>query len=213
MLPSPRRVTTRSARGRGQRRHRPLAEAPETRFLRKAAAAPLSRGGQECSRGRLGEEGTDTRAQRPAATAFQRTRPVLVRKREGGLRVVSEPLEVLRELSIDGVSCEVPAGAAARGAPPLPPGRPVVWGPPRRGKAPTCVAQKGNFAEHCIVGNFAKLHPYFKRCASGSERERHCARILRKFRENTVAPYATLPYARASKAHRPTKLNLQNLQN
>ena len=53
----------------------------------------------------------------------------------------------------------------------------------------------------------------FKRCASGSERERHCARILRKFRESTVAPYATLPYARASKAHRPTKLNLQNLQN
>ena len=26
-----------------------------------------------------------------------------------------------------------------------------------------------------------------------------------------MAPYATLPYARASKAHRPTKLNLQNL--
>ena len=45
-----------------------------------------------------------------------------------------------------------------------------------------------------FYGNFAKLHPYFKRCASGSERERHCARILRKFRENTVAPYATLPY-------------------
>ena len=52
-----------------------------------------------------------------------------------------------------------------------------------------------------------------KRYASGSERERHCARILRKFRENTVAPYATLPYARASKAHRPTKQNLQHLQN
>ena len=43
-------------------------------------------------------------------------------------------------------------------------------------------------------GEFAKLHPYFKRCASGSERERHCARILREFRENTVAPYTTLPY-------------------
>ena len=28
-----------------------------------------------------------------------------------------------------------------------------------------------------------------------------------------MAPYATLPYARASKAHRPTKLNLQNLLN
>ena len=41
----------------------------------------------------------------------------------------------------------------------------------------------------------------------------HCARILRKFRENTVAPYATLPYARASKAHRPTKQNLLNLLN
>ena len=26
-----------------------------------------------------------------------------------------------------------------------------------------------------------------------------------------MAPYATLPYARASKAHRPTKLNLLNL--
>ena len=37
-----------------------------------------------------------------------------------------------------------------------------------------------------------KKEPYFKRCASDSERERHCARILRKFRENTVAPY--LPY-------------------
>ena len=60
--------------------------------------------------------------------------------------------------------------------------------------------------------------PYFKRCASDSERERHCARFLRKFRENTVAPYPTLrlaplrrialllpyPTARASKAHRPT---------
>ena len=75
---------------------------------------------------------------------------------------------------------------------------------------------------------------YFKRCASDSERERHCARFLRKFRENTVVPYATLllaplrrialptyrtlrlaplrrialllpyPTARASKAHRPT---------
>ena len=39
--------------------------------------------------------------------------------------------------------------------------------------------------------NFAKLHPYFKRCASDSERERHCARILPKFRENTVAPYGS----------------------
>ena len=28
-----------------------------------------------------------------------------------------------------------------------------------------------------------------------------------------MAPYATLPYARASKAHRPTKLNLLNLLN
>ena len=70
-----------------------------------------------------------------------------------------------------------------------------------------------------VYGNFAKLHPYFKRCASGSQRERPCARILRNFRENTVAPYATLPYARASKAHRPTKptkptkLNLLNLLN
>ena len=33
--------------------------------------------------------------------------------------------------------------------------------------------------------------PYFKRCASDSERERHCARVLRKFRENTVAPYGS----------------------
>ena len=30
--------------------------------------------------------------------------------------------------------------------------------------------------------------------SSDSERERHCARILRKFRENTVAPYDSLPY-------------------
>ena len=45
------------------------------------------------------------------------------------------------------------------------------------------------------------------------ETSRNCTRILRKSRENTVAPYATLPYARASTAHRPTKLNLQNLLN
>ena len=45
-----------------------------------------------------------------------------------------------------------------------------------------------------IKTHFAKLHPYFKRRASGRERERHCVRILRKLRENTVAPYTTLPY-------------------
>ena len=64
-----------------------------------------------------------------------------------------------------------------------------------------------------ISRNCTRILSDFKRCASGSERERPCARILRKFRENTVAPYATLPYTRASKAHRPTKPNLQKLQN
>ena len=80
-------------------------------------------------------------------------------------------------------------------------------------RAPLYLRDPFHRAPLYFMENFAKLHPYFRRCASGSERERHCARISRKFRENTVAPYATLPYARASKAHRPTKLNLQNLLN
>ena len=40
-------------------------------------------------------------------------------------------------------------------------------------------------ARETCNGNFAKLHPYFTRCASGSER--NCARILRKFRKTSFA--------------------------
>ena len=50
-----------------------------------------------------------------------------------------------------------------------------------------------------ILSDADALRPYF-------------TKISRKI-QNAVAPYATLPYARASKAHRPTELNLQNLQN
>ena len=46
----------------------------------------------------------------------------------------------------------------------------------------TLVAMEGA-AEPEIYGHFSELHPYFKRCASGSERDRSCARTLRKFRK------------------------------
>ena len=52
--------------------------------------------------------------------------------------------------------------------------------------------REGHEAAGASGASPTRKKPYFKRCASDSERERHCARFLRKFRENTVAPY--LPY-------------------